>query len=247
MTSSQSKVNKPKRLNSQPLMFLPQFSICPVYETSLWLSIIFHSHAQTIAILSHLLPDLYVSVKPTVKGEASSSLTVLLASLHSLERQYPSQRAFFDLSKSLPLSFTLRDDHQVWLRDLSCSLRRSGYSHFSRLTQKATLGRLVASETPDQTPDLALFSLQTLVASLRDHLRLSAWGTVRSAYREFALPLCDTTTWLSKVLLLEAETGKQNTHKDGDHVQVWFTSRENLGEVVRKDGMDGRWAVKLKK
>ncbi|KAI0270247.1 hypothetical protein BGY98DRAFT_1011058 [Russula aff. rugulosa BPL654] len=157
--------------------------------------------------------------------EASSSLTVLLASLHSLERHYPSQRAFFDLSKSLPPSFTLRDDHQVWLRDLSCSLRRVG------------------SETPDQKPlnpepDLALLSLQTLVAGLRDRLRLSAWCAVRSAYREFALPQCDTA---------HVETGKQDTRKDGDRVQLWFTSREDLGEVVRKDGVDGRWAVKLKK
>ena len=228
-----------------------------MYETSLWLSIIFHSHAQTTSILSPLLPDLYLSVRPTValKGEApEASLTVLLASLHSLERHYPSQRAFFDLSKSLPPSFTLRDDHRVWLRDLSCSLRRSGYSHFGRLTQKTTLGRLVASdmETSDQSPlnpgpDLALLSLQTLVASLRDRLRLSAWCAVRSAYREFSLPVCDTATWLSNVLLLEVETGKQNTLKDGDRVQLWFTSRENLGEVVRKDGVDGRWAVKLKK
>lgn len=108
------------------------------------------------------------------------------------------------------------------------------------------------SETPSQKPlspetDLALFSLQALVASLRDSLRLSAWCTVRGAYREFALPQCDTATWLSNVLLLEVETGKQDTHKDGDRVELWFTSRENLGEVVRKDGMDGRWAVRLKK
>jgi hypothetical protein len=49
------------------------------------------------------------------------------------------------------------------------------------------------------------------------------------------------------VLLFEVETGKQEAHKDGDRVQFWFTSREHLGEVVRKDGVDGRWAVKLKK
>jgi hypothetical protein len=49
------------------------------------------------------------------------------------------------------------------------------------------------------------------------------------------------------VLLLEVETGKQEAHKDSDRVQVWFTSRETLGEVVKKDGVDGRWAVKLKK
>ena len=223
-----------------------------MYETSLWLSIIFHSHAQTTAILSPLLPDLYLSVRSTAKGEASSSLTALLASLHSLERHYPSQRAFFDLSKSLPPSVALRDDHKVWLRELSGSLRRSGYSDFRRLTQKTTLVRLIATETPDQKtplqpgPDLTLLSLQTLVAGLRDRLRLSAWCAVRSAYREFALPQCDTATWLSNVLLLEAETGKQE-HKDSDRVQVWFTSRETLGEVVKKDGVDGRWTVKLKK
>ena len=85
------------------------------------------------------------------------------------------------------------------------------------------------------------------MTGLRDRLRLSAWCTVRSAYREFALPQCDTATWLSNVLLLEAETGKEEAHRDSDRVQLWFTSRENLGEVVKKDGVDGRWAVKLKK
>ena len=114
--------------------------------------------------------------------------------------------------------------------------------------------RLVALERPDPTPfqigpDLPLLSLQTLVASLRDHLRLSAWCTIRSAYREFALPVPNTATWLSKVLLLEPEMEKreQEARRDGDLVQVWFTSRENLGEIVRKDGADGRWAVKAKK
>jgi hypothetical protein len=216
------------------------------------LSIIFRSHAQTTSILSALLPDLYLSTKPSLKGEASSCLTVLLASLHSLERHYPSQRAFFDLSKSLPSAFVLRNDPQVWLRGLSCSLRRSGYSQFQRLTQKASLVRLVASERPDPTPqqigpDLRLHSIQTLVASLQAHLRLSAWCTIRSAYREFAFPVSNTATWLSEMLLLESEMGQQEARKDSDLVQVWFTSREDLGEVVRKEGADGRWTVKSKK
>jgi hypothetical protein len=111
---------------------------------------------------------------------------------------------------------------------------------------------LVASETPDRAslqkdPDLPLLSLQTLVTSLRDHLRLSAWCTIRNAYREFALPQPDTTAWLGEVLLLKSETGKQETHKNSDPVQVWFTSRESLGEVVKKDGVDGRWTMKSKK
>jgi hypothetical protein len=112
--------------------------------------------------------------------------------------------------------------------------------------------RLVALERPDPTPqrlgpDLHLYSLQTLVASLQDHLRLSAWCTIRSAYREFALPVSNTATWLSEMLLLESEMGQQEARKDSDLVQVWFTSREDLGEVVRKDGADGRWTVKSKK
>jgi len=40
---------------------------------------------------------------------------------------------------------------------------------------------------------------------------------------------------------------QQEARKDSDLVQVWFTSREDLGEVVRKDGADGRWTVKSKK
>jgi hypothetical protein len=96
-----------------------------------------------------------------------------------------------------------------------------------------------------QGPDLRLLSLQTLVDSLRNHLRLSAWRVLRSAYREFALPLPDTATWLSDVLLLERKAEKQED-LPGDPVQLWFASRENHGEVGRNGG-NGRWTVKSKK
>ena len=112
--------------------------------------------------------------------------------------------------------------------------------------------RLAAPEIPDQTrslragPDLALLSLQTLVTSLRGHLRLTAWHMIRSAYREFAPSLPDTSAWLSDVLLLEVETGKREDSVESDRVQHWFISRESLGEVGRKDG-PGRWVMKAKK
>jgi len=221
------------------------------YETSLFLSIIFQSRVQITSILSHLLPDLYLSAEHSSKG--SFPFTVLLASLHSLNIHYPSQRAFFELSKSLPASYTLRKDHEIWLRELSGSLRRGEYAQFGRLTQPSSLTLLAAwhaSEIPDRTtpirrgPDLRLISLQTLVNSLRNHLRLSAWRVLRSAYREFALPLSNTATWLSDVLLLERETEKEDLR--GHHVQLWFASRENHGEVGR-NGDNGRWAVKSKK
>ena len=224
----------------------------PAYETSLFLSIIFQSRVQVTSILSHLLPDLYLSVQHSPNG--SVAFTVLLASLHSLDVYYPSQRAFFELPKSLPAAFTLRRDHEIWLRDLSSSLRRGGYAQFGRLTQPPSLTPLAvwpASKTPDQTspirqgPDLRLLSLQTLVNSLRDHLRLSTWRVLRNAYREFALPLSDTATWLSDVLLLEREPEKPEDLRR-NHVQLWFASREDHGEVGR-NGDNGRWAVKSKK
>jgi len=68
---------------------------------------------------------------------------------------------------------------------------------------------------------------------------------LRSAYREFALPLSNTAAWLSDVLLLERETDNPEDLSGGDHVQLWFFSRENLGEVGRK-GDHGRWAIKTK-
>ncbi|KAN0127420.1 hypothetical protein V8E53_014757 [Lactarius tabidus] len=222
------------------------------YETSLFLSIIFQSRVQITSILSHLLPDLYLSIEHSPKE--SAPFTVLLASLHSLDIHYPSQQSFFELSKSLTASFTLRRDHKVWLRELSSSLRRGGYAQAGRLTQLSSLtllAALPASEARDRTPpilqgpDLRLLSLQMLVNSLRNHFRLSAWRMLRSSYREFALPLSDTATWLSDVLLLERDTEKPEDLR-GDHVQLWFASRESHGEVGR-NGDNGRWAVKIKK
>ncbi|KAI0270025.1 hypothetical protein BC834DRAFT_584373 [Gloeopeniophorella convolvens] len=225
-----------------------QFAV-EVFETSLWLSIIFHSQAQTTSILSRLLPDIYLSVTPL--SSTSLQLTILLASLHSLDVHYPSQRAFLELSKSLPQSLAFDDERKAWLRDLSRSLRRGGYSHFGRLTQAPTLESLAkiprAPNSPRSGPDLGLLSLQTLVASLRERLRLSAWRTIRCAYREFALPVSDTATWLSDTLLLEAEREKEGGRPGEDRVQQWFSSREQLGEVGKKEGAEGRWTVQSKK
>ena len=246
MTNSRLKVTCTRYLN-----FLV-YILLLAYETSLFLSIIFRSRMQITSILSHLLPDLYLSIDHPPKE--SVPFTVLLASLHSLDIHYPSQQAFFELYKGLTVSFTLQRDHEVWLRELSSSLRRGGYAQFGRLTQLSSLTLLAAwpaSETRDRTPpilqgpDLRLLSLQVLVNSLRNHLRLSAWRVLRSAYREFALPLSDTATWLSDVLLLERDTEKPEDLRD-DHVQRWFTSREDHGEVGR-NGDDGRWAIKTKK
>ena len=183
---------------------------------------------------------------------SSACLVILAACLHSLDLHYPSQREYFDLLKSLPPSIPLRNDHQFWLRELSSSLRRGGYSQFRRLTQTSSLVRLVAPETHDQVgsfhadPDFIMLSLQTLVANLRSHLRLTAWCMIRSAYREFTPSISDTSAWLSDVLLLEVETGKQDARGESDHVELWFVSREKLGEVGRKEG-HARWAVKTKK
>ncbi|KAH9980139.1 hypothetical protein BGW80DRAFT_1273599 [Lactifluus volemus] len=216
------------------------------YETSLWLSIIFHSHAQTTSILSRLLPDLYLK-----HMTSSSCLAILAACLHSLDLHYPSQRAYFDLLKSLPPSIPLRKDHQLWLRELSCSLRRGGYSQFRRLTQMSSLVRLVAPETHDQVgPSIRPRSCSALVTNscrklaasspphrvVHDPQRISRVHALDIRYVGVAIR---RTTFRSG-------NGKTRFPWRENHVELWFVSREKLGEVGRKED-HARWAVKTKK
>ncbi|KAG1742296.1 uncharacterized protein EDB91DRAFT_1081471 [Suillus paluster] len=69
-----------------------------LYETSLCLSSIFDSQVQTSSILSHLLPELYISA--SIQPPISS---VLISLLHHLIAGYPSQKSYFEhLSRLSP-------------------------------------------------------------------------------------------------------------------------------------------------
>ena len=105
-------------------------------------------------------------------------------------------------------------------------------------------------------PDFARMALHSILASLRSKARISAWRVLRSAYPQFALPVGDTRTWLSRTLLLDHESatsGKGKVDQDEAEklteaeLELWFTEREKLREVGRKDGFEGRWVVETKR
>ncbi|KAI0064093.1 hypothetical protein BV25DRAFT_1933830 [Artomyces pyxidatus] len=220
-----------------------------VYETSLYLSIIFQAPAQTTSILSHLLPDLYESASTP----SSSSATVLLASLHSLVIHYPSQRPYFEWLGTLPRPYTLTGEPQTWIQDVSRCLRRCEYLRLGVLTQRATLSHLIEFPPPrsgSPGSELREEAFHTLIGSLRTHARTTAWRIVRNAYREFGLRSPSTKTWIARTLLLDgshpSENEAQDVEKARDPVDLWFTAREKLGEIGRKEGSEASWLVKLK-
>ena len=98
--------------------------------------------------------------------------------------------------------------------------------------------------------------MHTLLESLRFKARISAWRVLRNAYPQFALPVGDTRTWLSRTLLLDHEIVTSSEGKNGQEgaeklteseLELWFTEREKLREVGRKDGFEGRWVVEIKR
>lgn len=203
-----------------------------MYETSLYLSVVFNSPTQTTTILSHLLPDLYQTL-PQIPRTTSS--TTLLSALHFLVTEYPSQSRCRELLGSVPPSFFPRDSppHR-WISEVMQSLRSHNFARFENLTNQYNLRTLLligeATEPPCPTrpvpsssqgtqkgpADLSYFAFLTLLDALRQRARETAWLVIRSAYRELHCrapdgdesqlvksPTCD---WLYRALSLRALT-----------------------------------------
>ncbi|ETW81517.1 hypothetical protein HETIRDRAFT_156243 [Heterobasidion irregulare TC 32-1] len=191
--------------------------------------------------------------------------TMVLALLHKLNASYPSQRAFLELlNDPIPSApwIRLSATMNAWAHNVARCLRRNDYLTFNELTRRTAIPRLSCSSKSDSsshisaTPDLAKKALYTLLESLRFKARISAWRVLRSAYPQFALPVGDTRTWLSRTLLLDHEIVTSSEGKNGQEgaekltkseLELWFTEREKLREVGRKDGFEGRWVVEIKR
>ncbi|THH20586.1 hypothetical protein EW146_g787 [Bondarzewia mesenterica] len=245
-----------------------QFSL-EVYEISLYLSIVFSTPAQTTSILSHLLPDLYLSVTTSTSSLSSRQTTTLLALLHKLITPYPSHNAFFDLFRVLSSSssFLLPEKMNLWICDIARCLRRHEYLQLDDLTQPATVVRLLAElESPALSlsssregrapaPNLPREAFQSLLLNLCWTVRMMAWRILRSAYPQFALPVGNTREWVARVLLLNEKhedndkVNKRRQFQDTEDpgIDLWFSEREKVGEVGMKEGLEGRWVVKIKR
>jgi hypothetical protein len=228
-----------------------------VYETSLFLAILFDSPRQTTSILSHLIPDLYSALSTPLRD-----LTTLISLIHHLVAAYPSQIPFRQHLHSLPSSM-LPPDSSAWIRSLASSLRLLNYSKFEELTRPPSLSPLLraaheqnpsalsaaASTSTSENHDshsanvnLANRALQTLVASLRSKAREKTWHVIRSAYRELG---CDpeseaTRNWLARSLALSS------TIPTGKYISVdeWLENKRRDGQVRKKDGgSEGKWII----
>ncbi|GBE83063.1 hypothetical protein BKA93DRAFT_725687 [Sparassis latifolia] len=212
-----------------------------VYETSVHLSILFHSPGQTTSTLSHLLPELYLRVFPSPPPFADSGHpafpTTILALLHNLISGYPSQSRYHELLHSLPRTFLPRDsDAYRWMDDLTRTLRRRNYARLERLTQRDAFASFAApdkvtssghagkdgstADADNRAKSLHLEALCTLVDAVRAKARETAWRILRGAYRELTCPLpgrtaevpLTTSEWLARSLTLRSVLPQRIDH-----------------------------------
>jgi hypothetical protein len=228
-----------------------------VYETSLFLAILFDSPRQTTTILSHLIPDLYSTISTPL-----CHLTTLISLIHHLVAAYPSQSTFRQHLLSLPYSLLPSDSgSRLWIISLASCLRSLNYSKFEQMTRPSSFLSLLgvthepdrkkSSETvPTSTSELTSYSslnlakraFHALVDSLRIKAREKTWDVIRSAYRELAChPESGASRdWLERSLSLPSIVPACS----GICVDEWLERKSQEGQVRKKDGAsEGRWIV----
>ncbi|KAI0081638.1 hypothetical protein K474DRAFT_1694975 [Panus rudis PR-1116 ss-1] len=231
-----------------------------VYETSLYLSILFESPAQATSVISHLLPGVYLSF---AELPASALTASLLSLLHFLLASYPSQSRFFEHLATLPPRFIPKESEQCrWIESLAKALRTRNYARLDGLTDADALKKLVPSTLQEPTPkppearqlnvafNLPLSALHTQVNALRAKARESAWMVIRSAYRELHIdPAAEspssTHCWLYRSLALRPVKydPKDGSSDEIAQLDTWFQEKSKAGEVRPKEGVAGRWIV----
>ncbi|KAH8085411.1 hypothetical protein BXZ70DRAFT_1002308 [Cristinia sonorae] len=167
-----------------------------VYETSLHLSILFNSPSQTTSIISHLLPQAYLSPSTSSASPpplpSSASTSVLLSCLHFLVTAYPSQSRYAEHLASLGSTFLPPTaPHRQWLNDLTRTLRLRNYAKLEMLTNQDALSKLIPLNGSSKFPssrNLAHDALEAIVEALRAKARETTWSVIRSAYRELHCP-----------------------------------------------------------
>lgn len=221
-----------------------------MYETSLYLSVIFNSPRQTTSIVSHIIPGMYLNCPPP---HPNRLLTVLISLLHHLVASYPSQSTYEQYLDTIPSSFLPKaSEPRRWIDSVARSLRTRNIIKFDRLTDMTALLPLFqpleagenASKLPPPTmkaTTLAQKALCCLVDSLRQCAQETAWDVIRAAYREFACQQGSDITrdWLERSLCLKSVSSL------GVSVALdeWLEKRASVGQVRPKEGVEGRWIV----
>lgn len=234
-----------------------------VYETSLYLSVIFASPAQTTSIVAHLT-SLYTS---QAQLSRNCQTTTLVSLLHFLVAAYPSHSRCFEHLHSLPSNFLpSNSDAGRWLRQVTRTLRQGNYSLLERLTERAACTHfadihITSKPAPGGVPgrsnklsasasvNLALEALCTLLNALRTKARESSWTILRSAYRELSCPkntedvLSEPHQWLLNTLALRPVAPSDESRDEAALVDAWIEKRCAMGDLRPREGVDGRWIV----
>ncbi|KAJ7758100.1 hypothetical protein DFH07DRAFT_818663 [Mycena maculata] len=222
-----------------------------VYETSLYLAVVFDSPQHINPVIPALVAFLHL---PSTETSRNSVQTVLICLLHHLVATYPSQREFHLFLDSVPKAF-LPDGSaaQAWIKSLTGCIRTGNYAKIHRLTQMSALPvddsgqsyveqMAAMSLSSEAGPELPRKALYHLVDALQSKTRDSAWTIMRVAYRELSCqvdPHLDTRNWLERSLGLMSEVpGGRNVLLD-----EWLERESALGHIRKKDGVDGRWIL----
>jgi len=217
-----------------------QFSL-EVYETSLFLAIIFGSPRHASVIIPHLVPDLYLSCSEHSQYVISP---ILASSVHHLLAHYPSQGLFHQHLDSIPHQLFPKDSKaRKWLTSLASCLRKRQYTVFEIETRRLTILRVLClQEEPGLSKqDLGSLAVLAAVDSLRAKARETAWTVMRSAYRELACHVgsMDTRNWLERSLCLKSTISDSFTIP----LDQFLDQQSSLGTVRAKEGVEGRWIV----
>ena len=220
--------------------------IVAVYETSLYLSILFGcSVAQDMptAILSHL-QNMYNSNASCMSTSTTTTTTIHL--LHLLLMGYPSQQAYFDRLKTLTSrsNTTQEGAPSSWIRALARALLRYDFITFDVLSQvdafershscppscgSTTTGRSIAMGPFD---DLSKAAVSTLLARLRSKARGTAWSVMKGAYRVVSVS-DQKEEWVGRYLVLDGASRAD--------VETWMEERSRVGDAILERG--GWWKI----
>lgn len=225
--------------------FLNHWSDLLVYETSLYLSVIFDSPVQTTSILSRLVPNIYSAV-PT--PQPFRLITILILLLHQLVIAFPSQQPYLDQIRCVVPNLLERPSAAyLWISTLSRSLRTLNFVQFERLSRSDAFEHLLPPSRPIPSSnvmattvfhDLPRIAVNALVSRLRLKARDEAWMVVRNAYRELSSS-DETQAWLGKRLFFNS-FGSEATVVRFDE---WVRERCRDGQLRLKEGVEGRWMI----
>jgi hypothetical protein len=218
-------------------------TIRAVYETSLYLSVIFDSPVQTTSILSHLIPDIYPK---TTSPQPSGLATILVLLLHHLVTSYPSQRTYFEqIRQIIPKYLERPSAGYSWVSALAQSLRSQNFVRFEQLSHPDAFDHLLPPSRPRPNPkyigtfpNLPRDAVYALISRLRSKTRDRAWIVVRNAYRELSSS-SETRSWLGRRLFFDS-FGSETTIVRFDE---WIQERCRDGHLRPKEGVEDRWMV----